>query len=397
MQLVAKSKLLVTREQADALLATMLRVNAARTWLATEAMTLPTWDRPSKKILQQRFYYPMRSQFGLPSQLTIRAIATVAACFERDPWTMPTFRDKAAIAYDDRILTFKVAKCATPTAVSIATLDDRAKWIPIVAGGPHAECLAGDRGASTLVLRKGRWYLHTAVTVPDGKVTPPTDYLGVDLGIINLAVDSDGNFYSGATVEAVRKRMCALRDALQACGSRSAKRHLKRLSGKEARFRANVNHVISKAIVKLAKGTGRAIALEDLQGIVQRVQKTVNKSHRVRIGSWSFYQLRVFIQYKAKRAGVVVVLVAAKNTSRTCPMPDCGHCDKRNRRSQAEFVCRKCGFADHADHVGSVNIAKKGAVSRPIVSDVDAGNVAPLATRVPAESRRKPRPLGRGA
>mgnify|MGYP001014053669 CR=1 FL=1 len=162
-----------------------------------------------------------------------------------------------------------------------------------------------------------------------------------------------------------------MRQALQAKGTRSAKRHLKRLAGMEARFRRNTNHVISKRIVTKAEGTARAIALEDLKGIRDRV--TVRKGQRARHGSWAFHQLRAFIEYKAERAGVPVIAVDPRNTSRTCPKLDCGHCDKHNRPSQAEFRCVACGFVSHADHVGAVNVGRRGEVTRPIVSRVDAG------------------------
>lgn len=370
-RLVATSRLLVTREQSAMLLATMVRVNEARTWLAAEAMALPVCDRKSKFALQKAFYAELRRRFGLSSQMAVRAIANVAACFKIAPNAQHEFREKAAITYDDRILKFKGAARETPTAVTLTALDGRTSAIPIVSGGPHHDRLAGERGESDLVLRKGRWYLHTSVTLPDVPVATPDDYLGVDLGIINLATDSDGERYCGAAVEATRQRILTLRGALQKCDSRSARKHLNKLSGREARFRKDTNHVIAKRIVSKAKGTGRGIALEDLKGIRDRV--TVRKGQRAQHGSWAFYQLRTFIEYKAALAGVRVVPVDPRNTSRTCT--ECDYCAKRNRRSQSEFVCKSCGFTDHADHVASVNIARRASVNAPIVSSADTGNV----------------------
>jgi len=98
------------------------------------------------------------------------------------------------------------------------------------------------------------------------------DYLGVDLGVANLASDSDGRRYSGSEVKNVRWRNRKLRARLQAKQTRSAKRRLKKLAGGESRFARHVNHCISKQIVRTAKGTGRGIRREDLNGIRTRVK-----------------------------------------------------------------------------------------------------------------------------
>lgn len=142
--------------------------------------------------------------------------------------------------------------------------------------------------------------------------------------------------------------------------------------------------------MRKAKDTGRGIALEDLKGIRDRV--TVRKAQRTSLHRWSFAQLRAFIGYKATLSGVPVVVVDPRNTSRTCPLCRC--IDKANRRSQAEFVCTGCGHADHADHVGAVNIASRAAVNRPIASALPAGN---RQTGSLAGVRRKSRAQGLGS
>lgn len=89
-----------------------------------------------------------------------------------------------------------------------------------------------------------------------------------------------------------------------------------------------------------------------------------HEQRRERMG-WAFYQLRAFLTYKALAAGVVVVLVDPRNTSRTCAA--CGHCAKANRRDQAHFLCLHCGHAANADHNAARNIACRAAVNQPIV------------------------------
>ena len=117
-----------------------------------------------------------------------------------------------------------------------------------------------------------------------------------------------------------------------------------------------MNHCLSKALVSTAQGTRRGIALEDLQGIRARAGKTVTKRHRRVLHRWSFFQLRAFIAYKAALAGVPVRYVSPRDTSRTCSQ--CAHCEQANRVSQAEFLCRSCGFAAPADWNAAVNISR---------------------------------------
>jgi IS605 OrfB family transposase len=123
-----------------------------------------------------------------------------------------------------------------------------------------------------------------------------------------------------------------------------------------------VNHCVSKRIVEKAKALGCGIALEDLKGIRQRTEKTVKKQQRRQHSSRSFYQLRKFMEYKAAIAGVRVVLVHPKNTSRTCPI--CGHVAKENRPSRDQFCCRAYGYAVPADNVAAENI-RRAAVNQP--------------------------------
>ena len=156
-----------------------------------------------------------------------------------------------------------------------------------------------------------------------------------------------------------------LRAALQKRGTKSAKRHLKRLRRKERRFHQNTNHCISKKLVAKAKATKRGIAIEDLRHIRSRTDSTVRKSQRYRHASWSFFQLRAFLSYKAALAGVCLHLVDPRNTSRTCSA--CGHCEKANRKSQAEFVCQSCGYAALADYNAAINISRAD-VKQPLVA-----------------------------
>ncbi len=143
------------------------------------------------------------------------------------------------------------------------------------------------------------------------------------------------------------------------------------MSGRELRFKRDINHQISKAIVSKAKGTTRAIALEDLSGI-RRSRETVRQSRneRDRHSKWSFGQLRSFIEYKAKKEGIPLKMVNPYNTSRECPRCHC--IDARNRKTRSQFKCRECGFEAMADYVAACNIAAKAraAVNQPMAVPV---------------------------
>jgi putative transposase len=358
-------KLAPTAEQADALLATMERFNAACDAIAEVAHA----HRLANKIeLQRLVYYDMRDRFGLSAQLTVRAIAKVVEAYKRDKTIRPWFRPRGAVCYDQRIM-----RWLGIDAVSLATLQGRIE-VPIRFGAYQAARLDRRHGQADLIWRDGTFYLYATIDVPEPPPGEPEDYLGVDLGIVNLAADSDGATYSGQAIERRRRTGAHRRRNLQRKGTKAARRKLRQLGRDRSRSQRDTNHVISKAVVRNAKGTGRGIALEDLRGIRDRT--TVPRQQRARHGNWSFGQLRSFITYKARAQGVRVVAVDPRNTSRTCP--ECGHCDKANRRTQAAFCCQACGFAAPADTTAARNIRARAAVMQPNAGG-DSGKVSDVA------------------
>lgn len=356
LKLTAKVKLQPTPEQHVALLQTLEAVNAACNTISDVAWSERVFGRVP---LHRLTYYDMKEAFGLSSQLVVRCIGKVVDAYKLDRQTKRTFRPHGAIAYDSRILRWFVAE----HAVTIWTVAGRVR-IPFVCGERDRQLLQSQRGESDLCFVGGEFYLFTTCEVETPGPADVSEFLGVDLGVTNIAVDSDGETHSASHVKNVRHRHRRLRKKLQKKGTKSARRRLKRLSGRERRFAKDVNHTISKRIVAKAKGTGRGIALEELTGIRERV--TVRRHQRATLHSWSFSQLRQCIEYKARLAGVPVVLVDPRNTSRTCPV--CGCVDKRNRPSQSKFSCTSCGYAGFADYIAAENI-RRAAVNRPNVSD----------------------------
>ena len=195
----------------------------------------------------------------------------------------------------------------------------------------------------------------------------PVGVLGVDLGIAEVATDSDGNAHSGEPVKAVRRRLKRLRSLLQKAQTRNAKRHLRKIRRRQRRFVSDSNHVIAKHLVERAHSTRRALCLEDLSGIRERANgfhshwRELGREMRWLLGGWAFDQLRALVAYKAEMAGVPVVYVDPRNTSRTCHA--CGYCDKANRPSQATFRCLACGLAMNADVNAALNLKARAEQS----------------------------------
>ncbi|WP_240204325.1 RNA-guided endonuclease InsQ/TnpB family protein [Streptomyces actuosus] len=265
------------------------------------------------------------------------------------------FRPEAAQPYDDRCL----SRQYDAQTVSIWTTAGRIRGVRFACSADSLKMLREHRqGESDLVERDGVFYLIATCEVPEEKSYEPDGFIGVDLGVVDIATTSTGYQAAGRDLNRHRKRHGDLRAKLQRKGTKSAKRLLRRRNRREQRHASDTNHVIAKTIVAEAERTSAGIALEDLGGVRQRVR--LRKPQRVTLHSWAFAQLGGFIAYKARRAGVPVVHVDPAYTSQTCC--ECGHVDKKNRVDQALFICRNCGVVAHADRNASHNIARRGAV-----------------------------------
>lgn len=350
MKLIVQVKLLPSKEQAAALEDTLRRSNAAANEISEIA-----WERRSfgQYKLHKLAYHPVRASSGLASQMVIRAISKVADAYKLDKKRVRTFKPFGAIAYDDRILRWKGSE------VSIWTTEGR-QTIPFVCGERIAELLKSRRGESDLIFRSRKWFLLATVDVEETPPGTPEDWIGVDLGVRNIAVDSTGETHCGSRLGGLRRRYARVRSRLQARQTEAAHKLLKKRTKKEARMARHENHVISKRIVRKAQDTNSGISLEDLKGIRERI--TARRSQRRTLHSWSFRQLREFITYKAALAGVPVIFVDPRNTSRTCIT--CGHTDKRNRPNRDTFRCTSCGFVGLADSVAAENI-RRAVVNPP--------------------------------
>lgn len=358
MKLTAKVKLVSCPIAHDALYGTMQTANACCDWISARAWKTKTFGQFA---IHKLCYADAKKKFGLSAQVVVRCIGKVCDAYKLDRKTKRTFWKFGAIAYDDRILSWDI----DGRLVSIWTVVGRLK-IPFEAGPRQLELLKRRQGESDLILYQyggGSFYLGATCNVDEPEPADVSEFLGVDLGIANIAATSDGKTYSGSAVKGVRHRHRRLRTKLQKKQTRAAKRKLKKLSGKEARFATHTNHCIAKDIVETARRTGRGIAIEDLKGIRARIIRA-RRDQRSVLHSWAFAQLGEFLTYKAILNGVPLVKVDPRNSSRECSR--CSHTEKLNRPSQSKFLCRSCGYSANADLNAACVIAGRGACKPPI-------------------------------
>jgi putative transposase len=353
MKQVIVLKLEPSPEQHQALLQTLEAFNAGCQYSADVGYEQRC---ANKMALQPMVYGALRERYGLSAQMAIRAIAKAVEAYKRDKRVHVRFQPHGAMIYDERIMSFKKL-----THVSLLSLSGRL-LIPMRYGAYQAARLDRAQGQADLMYRDRTFFLSVTIDVPTPPVSEPDGFLGIDLGIKNIAADSDGNLYAGGKLRRMRRKARSLRRRLQKLGTRGARRLLAKRRRHERRRATHVNHCLSKQIVARAKDTGRGVAVEDLSGIRERT--TVRRADRAEHSGWAFYQLRAFLEYKCAAAGVACVAVDARYTSRTCPT--CGCVDKRNRKSQALFQCIQCGMIGHADLFAAREIALRGCfVSQP--------------------------------
>jgi IS605 OrfB family transposase len=316
-------------------------------------------DKAGRFKLHQKVYRKLRREMGLSSQFAVRVIGKVADAMKTDPH--PEFYFHGAIPYDQRNSWLR-----PDGVVSLSTIEGRRKFMVRIGEFQSVRLRSGAvRAGMKLCYRHDTKKFSLAVVVEVQEPTAPASgILGEDFGIKNVATDSNGKNYTDDRIEKVRTRYNELRARLQSCGTKSAKRHLMKMSGRERRFKRDVNHRISKMIVKTAEGTSSMIAIEDLTHIRKRT--TVRRSQKDRHTKWAFSQLRKFLEYKAALAGIPVILVNPKNTSRTCPK--CLETAKKNRPTRDLFRCIRCGYLAPADYVGAQNIRSGAAFNLPIVA-----------------------------
>jgi len=305
----------------------------------------------SNSFRMHKFVYkPLREKFKLPAQLAV--VANKYACSAvkgavRRKGKKPVFSGKA-IHYDMRSSTVDLPK----QSASILTISGRIKAHLRIPRYFQRFVYWNLRESNLVLCRDGVLRLMICIEKPSTPSAKTGKVIGVDRGIDALIATSTGCLVEGKEVFEIKKRYVALRSRLQGKGTRSARRHLKKLSGREKRFMRDVNHCLSKKLIGEA-GKDGVIVLESLKGIR-------NAKHRKKqnwlFSNWAFYQLEQFLVYKGEETGVVVEFVPAKDTSKICSL--CGSL-RTGQRQGSVFRCKACGVVLHADLNAAKNILYK--------------------------------------
>ena len=215
------------------------------------------------------------------------------------------------------------------------------------------------------VVRSGKhWFFHVSVSkeIPDFQLDQLKHVVGIDRGLrqIITTYDEKGQtrFVNGKSITKKRQHYAKLRARLQAKGTKSAKRRLRALSGRENRWMSDVNHCLSKTLVD-TYGKQTLFVLEDLTNVTFDTVHLRQKDQRYAHHSWSFYDLEQKLKYKASLNESQVVLVDAHYTSQRCPK--CGSIDKAHRdKTLHQYTCSHCGYTSNDDRVGAMNIQELG-------------------------------------
>ena len=340
----------------------------------------------NKNEVQKKIYNTIRENFNLKSQMTISCIRgvitrykTVKTQIARRPYkyqdqnTGEWYHEVRDLTWLQKPISFNRPQVdlqrnrdwsyLSNGQLSINTLDGRIKVEPICHGFNQYFDGTWKFGMAKLLKSCGKWYLHISATkeVADFDKQTVKHVVGIDRGLRFLATSYDEQgkttFFDGKAIMRKRAKYQKLRATLQAKGTKSAKRRLKKLSGRENRWMSDVNHCLSKTLVQ-KYGSNTLFVLENLTG-VSFERTDLPKALRNQNKSWAFYQLEQFLTYKAHLNQSQVIEVSAQYTSQRCPK--CGVIKKDNRNHELhEYRCTNCGYCSNDDRLGAMNIQLLG-------------------------------------
>ena len=211
-------------------------------------------------------------------------------------------------------------------------------------------------GTAKLLKVKGEWYLHIAVTkIVSENEGPFENIIGIDRGLnfVATSYDSKGKteFVRGRNLMAIRKKFADKRKELQLVGTASAKRKIRKIGQRENRWIRDVNHCVSKTLVK----PNSLIVIENLSTIKGELADSGSYTK----ASWAYAELASMLAYKARQVNSLVVEVDANYTSQRCCK--CGHIEKDNRNKKIHiFKCKSCGYQTNDDRVAAMNLHQLG-------------------------------------
>ncbi|AYE61836.1 Transposase IS607 family [Lactobacillus helveticus] len=347
--------------------------------------------------LNKALYHDLRDKFELKSQMAQSAIKTVIARYKtvktqlfQHPFRYDTGKKDGkgrgiwAQIYRDLTWLWQPINFKRPqldlqrgrdwsylsatNQLSLNTLNGRRK-VDFVCKGfdQYLDQTKWKFGSLKMLQLRGKWYIHLSATtaIPEFEAEQAVHVVGIDRGLRFLAAcyDEKGKsiLFSGQKILRKRRKYKKLRAELQAKGTKSAKRRLKKIGQRENRWMSDVNHRLTKTLID-HYGSTTIYALEDLTDVRFATEKSP-KDQRYEIVSWAFYQFEQFLTYKANLNSSAVVKVPAKYTSQRCPK--CGRIHKDNRDHELHlYTCDKCGYKSNDDRLAAMNIQFLGTLYR---------------------------------
>lgn len=241
-------------------------------------------------------------------------------------------------------------------------IDGKVKRISIAC---HGLVYSGKAGILRIKKKRGRWIADITLSHATPASVESERVMGIDLGIkvpaVSYTPGYGTRFYgNGRYQRHMRRRFYAHRKKLQKAKKTRAVRKSK---GKEQRWMRDVNHKLSRQIVNNAHANGvGVIKVESLTGIREGTTRKsrgakARKNNRMK-NTWPYYQLTLFITYKAAHLGIRVEQVDPAYTSQECPACGC-----RNKAHDRAYICSDCGWIGHRDKVGAINISRRTGLS----------------------------------
>jgi len=366
--ITAKVKLLPNEEQKRQLDKTLIQVKAGLNFASEIAFK--NNQLSAFKKLQGLVYYDLREQFQLKSQMACNVCSVVAGTYA----SMKSNGENTLAVYKQPKLQYSYNRDYSflkDGTLSIGTIGTRIKMSYVAKGLEDYFDGTWEYGASTLVKKKDKYYLHISVK-KEFAICPNNDIInvvGVDVGMNYLVTAIDSNnktlFVGGRYIKNKKAQFKRIRKSLQQKKTPSSRRRLRKIGNRENRWQQDVNHQTAKALVEFA-GSNSLIVLEDLKGIRSATER-VKRQDRYYSVSWAFLDMRSKIEYKSMLAGNQTIAVDPRYTSQKCPK--CGHTERSNRnKKKHSFTCKSCGYQSNDDRIGAMNLRQMGIEYRHAVS-----------------------------
>ncbi|HNC56948.1 MAG TPA: transposase [Leptospiraceae bacterium] len=343
-----KVKLSLSNEDKETLLETMEEYskcfNFYSNWSSTNKST-------SKKVAHSNSYQESKKLFpSLPTALiqSARDLALESNKNKRSK-SVPIKKKHSSIRYDIRTFALRNQQ------LTLSSTNKRIKTI--ISLYPYIENYFKNwKLLKTGYLSKvGKHFYFTFLFESDKtketQESKRTETVGLDRGIINVIATSEGELVSGKLLRKNKRKYLYLRRKLQAKGTRSAKRFLKRISRKEKRFSLDFLHCLSKKLIK--NENVKTYVLENLSRI--KPKKYNKKSNKV-VSNWGFKQFETLLKYKAEQKGINVEFADPMFTSQICS--GCQNQDK-NSRNKGMYRCGVCKLRIHSDVNAAKNIKNR--------------------------------------